>query len=146
MNSQFFSLFTFLDPINHPLLETSPYDTALLPPPTCLAASFLAPSSTVYPWNSIIPVFLASPSLPPSLSVWLSFSLCMYKHTHKHRLSSSKILSIPTTSTVNSILRTSKCLWLNLTLWPTDQDFICSACLWKCKFSDLTLDLQNQLP
>lgn len=100
------------------LLQTTPYDTTLLSPHTCLATLFLGLSLVFPPFSApeiqsfLFPLLLSlSPFRPLSLHVSLSLCVCIYTRTHTHtQLSSSKILSIPTMSTVNSELRTSKCL------------------------------------
>lgn len=93
-------------PTSYPLLKTTPYGTAVLSLPTYpFSRSFPGSSSIFYFGNSITP----GPTLSPSLSLsCMSVLLCMRMYTHT--LSSSKTISIPTTSTVNSIVKTSKCL------------------------------------
>lgn len=116
-----------LNPINHPLLETIPYDTMLLSPPTCLVVPFLH-ISLVLPPSSIpeIQSFL-SPVLFPRFPVSLHACLCVYAqvHTDTHRHFPLQRSPFPTISTVNSILTISTCLAKSYSKcdWPTDQDF-----------------------
>lgn len=80
LDYQFYSILLIPDPINHPLLEITPYDTVLLSPPICLAVpfpgpSFLLPSSTPKIQSSCLSILIFSHSPSP-----ICICVCVYSH------------------------------------------------------------------